>query len=75
MAQAIRITPVDDSHDAPHEYIIGSKILAEAALQAMLESLPECYKCADLCILQTYVKTLEGYREMWEQLIGMKKRR
>ena len=35
VAAAIRVTPVDDTFDAPHEYIIASKILALAVLNVI----------------------------------------
>ncbi len=41
MAQAIRSTPVGEHDDAPHEYIIGSRILAQTAFIALQDNLPE----------------------------------
>jgi len=35
VAVAIRTTPVDDTFNAPHEYIVGSNILAQAAINVI----------------------------------------
>ncbi len=47
MAQAIRCVRVDDTLNAPHEYIIGSKILAAAALKALQDYLPSTKEIHD----------------------------
>ncbi len=70
MAEAV--DGILSNHVSTMGLCIHSENIAEAALQAILSSLPEIPKCADISDLKAYIKTLEGYREMWEQLWEMR---
>lgn len=88
MAQAIRVCPImirgADIFDAPHEYLDVSKQLAEAALQALLSSLPNAvtfpimrqnahFKDNKLITTLIMKKKLDMSTEYYKQLLGMKK--
>lgn len=46
---------------------------AEAALDALLSKLPEISENANINGLHNYIKTLEGYMELWERLLSLKR--
>jgi len=66
MANAIRVVNLYGASDG-HEYLEGSKILAKAALQALLSSLPELSSHEEDCQIEW--EDAEHYK----QLLSMKK--